>query len=365
MARAVDSPATVQPEGYNTVEQKGKNRFGNLLFLAVLIALTFYLLLKDLNMSCLWENITEANGWFLLGGFLMMLVFLCLEGQCYRVMLRSLGEPAPLWPSFAYACADFYVSSITPSATGGQPAVVYYMKKDGVSVAKGSIILLLYTVIYKAVLITLGIAAVVLYPSLITEGEWYFQALFIYGVVLNLIVMSLFVLAMYSNKMIERVGRWFIRSGSKIRLVRNPDAKMTALEAQLQDYRESALHVRQHPLLLLKVYGWAMLQRLAMFSVSFWVYCSMGHSSLSIVHLIAIQVLISLAVDSLPLPGAVGAAEKMFLTLYGSIYAAGELEPALLLTRGINYYGCLLLCGIICVIYHRQVMRRSAKLSRC
>ena len=46
------------------------------------------------------------------------------------------GEKAPLWPTFAYACADFYVSSITPSATGGQPAVVYYMRKDGVSVAK-------------------------------------------------------------------------------------------------------------------------------------------------------------------------------------------------------------------------------------
>lgn len=342
-------------------DNKPRKHLGSILLLIALVVLTFYLLLRDLDPAVLWATIKHANGWYLLGGFVMVLLFLCGEGQCYRVMLKSLGEPAPLWPAFAYACVDFYVSAITPSATGGQPAVVYYMGKDGVPLAKGSLILLLYTVVYKAVLITLGVAAVILYPELILQGEWYFKALFVFGVVINLVVMALFILAMFSGSLIQRVGEKLIRLGHKLRLVRDPAAKQASLESQLDEYRAGAAYIRQHPAMPLKVYGWALLQRLAMFSVSFWVYHSLGLSDLSAVHLIAIQVVISFAVDSLPLPGAVGAAEKMFLTLYGTIYTAGMLEPALLLTRGLNYYGCLLLCSVICIVYHQRTMRRTAK----
>lgn len=342
------------------MEEKPKKHIGGLIMLAVLIALTFYMLLRNLELQELWRVICSANPWYLLIGFGMVLLFLAGEGQCYRVMLRGLGEQVRFLPSFVYACVDFYFSAITPSATGGQPAVVYYMGKDGIPVAKGGMVLLLYTVVYKAVLMTLGLVSICLYPRLILEGEWYFKLLFAFGVTVNIVVMAVFLLAMFSNTLMLRVCRFLVVFGHKIRLVRHPADKLTALEHHLEEYRQSAAYIRRNPAMPLQVYGWATAQRLAMFLVSFWVYRSLGYTQLSPVYLLVIQVLISIAVDSLPLPGAVGAAEKMFLTLYSTIYAAGQLEPALLLTRGLNYYGCLILCSMICIVNHQRGMCRKA-----
>lgn len=341
------------------MEEKPKKHIGGIVMLVVLVVLTFYMLLRNLELRDLWNVICSANPRYLLGGFAMVLLFLAGEGQCYRVMLGGLGERVRFFPSFIYACVDFYFSAITPSATGGQPAVVYYMGKDGIPVAKGGMVLLLYTVVYKAVLMTLGIVSVCLYPQLILGGEWYFKLLFAFGITVNVIVMAVFLLAMFSNTLMLRVCRFLVVFGHKLHLVRNPADKLTALEAQLAEYRASADYIRQNPAMPFRGYLWAMAQRLCMFSVSFWVYHSLGYAELSVVYLIVIQILISIAVDSLPLPGAVGAAEKMFMTLYGTIYAAGQLEPALLLTRGLNYYGCLILCSIICIVHQQRVMCRK------
>ncbi len=342
-------------------QRKLPKHLGGILLLLVLMAVTFYLVFRDLDMTKLWNTMLGANGWYLLGGFIMILLFLCGEGQCYRVMLRSLGETSSKRSAFAYACADFTVSAITPSATGGQPAVVFYMNKKGVPIAKGSLILLLYTVIYKAVLITYGLLALCFYPELILEGEWYFIALFLLGLVINLTVMTLFVLAMFSGHRIQRIGDRCIRLGHRLHLVRNPEKKMDSLAHAIQDYRSSADYIRRHPLIPLKVYGWAMLQRLAMFSVGYWVYLSLGGEAQSFPYFIAVLVVLAFAVDSLPLPGAVGASEFVMAALYGAIYPKGMQEPAMLLTRGLNYYGCLILCGVVTILYHQYVVRHPLK----
>lgn len=341
-------------------EEKPKKHLGGIIMLVVLVVLTFYMLLRNLELRELWRVICSANPLYLGIGFAAVLLFLAGEGQCYRVMLKGLGEHIRFWPSFTYGCVDFYVSAITPSATGGQPAVVYAMSKDGVPVAKAGMVLLLYTVVYKAVLMTLGIISVCVHPELIFGGEWYFKLLFAFGVTVNVVVMAVFLLAMFSNTLMLRVCRSLVVLGHKLHLVRHPEDKLASLEEQLAEYRASAAYIRQNPAMPFRVYLWAMAQRLCMFSVSFWVYRSLGYSGLSIGYFIVIQVMISIAVDSLPLPGGVGAAEKMFLVLYGTIYTAGhQLEPALLLTRGLNYYGCLILCSIICIVHQQRVMHRQ------
>ena len=77
--------------------------------------------------------------------------------------------------------------------------------------------------------------------------------------------------------------------------------------------------------------------------------------------LMAVQIVIALAVNSLPLPGAVGAAEAAFLMLYTIIYSQEFLMPAMLLTRGVIYYLCFILCGIITIVNHIITMKTQRK----
>ena len=81
-------------------------------------------------------------------------------------------------------------------------------------------------------------------------------------------------------------------------------------------------------------------------------YKSFGRTGYGLQDIIALQVVISITVDSLPLPGAVGVSEGMFLLLYTKVYGATIIAPAMLLTRGINFYMMLLLTGIMTMGFH-------------
>ena len=97
----------------------------------ILSVLTIYALFYNsgLSLSELWQDIKEASPLWLIPAALCMLGFIFFEGRSLVLILRTLGYPAKKRRGFLYASADIYFSSITPSATGGQPASAYFMHK--------------------------------------------------------------------------------------------------------------------------------------------------------------------------------------------------------------------------------------------
>ena len=61
----------------------------------------------------------------------------------------------------------------------------------------------------------------------------------------------------------------------------------------------------------------------------------------------------------LPLPGAVGAAEPVFLVLYADIYSKSMLGSAMIFTRFFSYYLCFVLCGVVSIVNHIILMRKA------
>ena len=55
--------------------------------------------------------------------------------------------------------------------------------------------------------------------------------------------------------------------------------------------------------MVLRVFAVTVVQRLAMFSIAYWVYLAMGLGEYSLFDMIALQTLIAMSIDSLPLPG--------------------------------------------------------------
>lgn len=79
---------------------------------------------------------------------------------------RSLGWPLGFSRCEQYAFIGFYFSSITPSSSGGQPVQMYYMKKDHISLANSSVMILFIVFVYQmAMLLLAGIMALI-YPNL-------------------------------------------------------------------------------------------------------------------------------------------------------------------------------------------------------
>lgn len=65
----------------------------------------------------------------------------------------------------------------------------------------------------------------------------------------------------------------------------------------------------------------SVVQRAALFLVTWCVYRSFGLHGISAIQIVALQTIISLSVDMLPLPGGVGASEKSFEIMFGTFLA--------------------------------------------
>ena len=51
----------------------------------------------------------------------------------------------------------FFFSCVTPSATGGQPMQIYFMKKEKIPIPVSTVILMIVTITYKLVLVVIGL----------------------------------------------------------------------------------------------------------------------------------------------------------------------------------------------------------------
>lgn len=133
-----------------------KNKYQIVLFASVML-LTFYAVFQKKDLLGIWNAIIRME----LGNFIIAislgLFFVSAEGITIWYLLVSLGNKCSIWRCIKYSFIGFFYSGITPSATGGQPVQLYYMKRDGYKTSDSSVILMTVALAYKLVLVLIGV----------------------------------------------------------------------------------------------------------------------------------------------------------------------------------------------------------------
>ena len=99
-----------------------------LVFLA-LAGLTVRFLHREYSLASVLSSIKEADPIWLLPGVGAMALFFVCEGANIGRSLRLAGHNISRIDEIRYAMAGFFFSSITPSASGGQPMQLYFRRK--------------------------------------------------------------------------------------------------------------------------------------------------------------------------------------------------------------------------------------------
>lgn len=327
----------------------------SVIFFVVLLILTFYLLFKNNDIEQVFSSLKNISYEYIAVGALLILVYLFTESIYIKLILKSLNHKIHLWQGFVYSCIEFYFSAITPSSTGGQPAQAYYMAKDGVPLTKSSVTLLLNTITFKLVLLFMGLITVIFYPNLIFNNSILFTVIFIFGIVVNLLVIAACLMLMYSKHWVKNIAVFCINLGTKLHIVKNKEQKLESFYTHLAEYQESAKYIKDHLSVSIKVCLITFVQRLAMFSIAFVVYKAFGLNGYSYIELVVIQIALAIAIDSLPLPGGIGVSEIMLLLIYTKVFGKLIAMPAMLVTRALGYYLCLIISGFVVLINHLRI----------
>lgn len=339
---------------------RNKKHILSLLLLLILIGVTFFLIFKKTSIASVRLALSHINPIYVVMGIACMFIYVSCEGECLRIICNSLGEKISFLKSFVYACSDVYFSAITPSATGGQPAMIYYMSKDNIPLSRSSLSVLLTLIEYMAVLVILGILSFFFHFSFIMHSTL-FIIMFCFGLVMSALVIVGSLAAMFSKTLIQRFGRWCIRVLAKIRIIKDTENANASLDKQLAEYKKGAEYIKTHPIISIRVFIISFIQRTSLLTVTYLVYRGLGLNDTSMISVLAMQSVVMLSVTSLPLPGAVGASEFMFTQAFGNFFPRDLVMPAMLLTRGINFYFNTLFAGAVSMCNHISLMRKRRK----
>ena len=141
--------------------------------------------------------------------------------------------------------------------------------------------------------------------------------------------------------------------------LKKKEERLEKLQNSMIEYHKAAAIIQGHRIFIFRMFVVTLIQRLIHFSITYLVYRAMGLSALGFIDVVALQSVISISVDMLPLPGGMGISEGLFLNIFKKIFVGGLLYPAMLLSRGISYYALVLISAVMTGVAHVTIKRKE------
>ena len=290
------------------------------------------------------DFVSAANLKYMVGAALSMLCYIMMEGMALLVLCRALGYERRLHCGMMYSAADIYFSAITPSATGGQPASAILMMRDGIPGAVTTVALLMNLALYTLSILVMSLMGCAVRPDIFGRFGPASRVLILVGFATQAGLLAGFLLLIFREKLMWRLVNFFSKILHKMRIFKNEEkfrAKLASLE---QDYRQCAGRLHAHRPGLLLAFLLNFLQRLAIVLVPAFVYVGTGGAPGRLWDVIVTQSLVVVGSNAIPVPGAVGVADYLFLDGFEAIVP--EPVNLELLSRGISLYCCIALCAL-------------------
>ena len=325
-----------------------------------LIVLTFAVLLRGQNIPALLAVLRDVKLRYLLLAAGCMCLFLLCEAANLHRCLRLFGSRCGKWQAVHYALTGFFFSSVTPSASGGQPMQLFAMHRDAVPMSHGTLALLVQFASFQLVTVSFASVGFALQHSLLSQEIGNLKYLFALGAGANALLLLLTLCAILSRRLCNVFQRIARRMLYALPIKRAAEHERS-LSAQLALYRQSAVYLRQNVPAMLRILAVTAVQITAFYSIPYWVYLSLGLPLCSFWRVASIQAVLHVAVSALPLPGAVGASEGTFLLLFRVIFPAAVLHDAMLLSRGVSFYLFVALSGIAVAVSLFQSPKKNSE----
>lgn len=327
----------------------------------LLSILTIYALFYNSGLSLpeLWQDIKEASPMWLIPAALCMLGYIFFEGRSLVLILRTLGYPAKKRHGFLYASADIYFSSITPSATGGQPASAYFMLKNGISTVVVTVSLILNLTMYTLAIITLGLISLIFFPHIFIDFALPCKIMILIGIAAMGILLSFFLILLKKQSILLSIGNIIVKIIHKLHFKTAAEKFKHKLDNMIEKYNECVVTLAGKKKLLVKTYFLNLFQRIAQILVTVFCYYAMHGNLADGLKIFIIQTYVVIGSNFIPVPGAVGISEFLMFFGYTMLLSEEAAYTLAILGRGISFYTCSIISiftvilGYIMIRYKR------------
>lgn len=328
---------------------KCKKGIVNTIIFLFFISLTFFVIFKEDNVGEIFKIIQKVDIKFIAIAILCMCCFILSEGINIARTLKLLGCKVNFINSIKYALVGFFFSSVTPSASGGDPMQLYYMKKDGHKASDATVILMTMALVYKLVLVVAGIGILALWYQPLKSYMKGYMLFYFVGIFLNLGVVLIIIGVMLFPAILIKCANVFDALMIWLHIWKvNPD-RQTKVQGFVESYRHAVGFMIKHRMQLMVIIAITILQRASMLLLTYLVYCGFHLRGEGIGKIMVLQAAVYITVDMLPIPGAQGITELVYKTVFSGIFTEFYLVPSMMVSRGMNFYIPLLICAVAAI----------------
>lgn len=328
-----------------------KNMISAAIFV-LLVAATVMVIFQGNDMSTVIAAMKTLKPLYLFAAALTALFFTAAEGIMIWYLLGSLEGRTRILPCIKYSFVGFFYSGITPSATGGQPMQLYYMQKEGHRVSNSSVVLMTVAVIYKFVLVAMGVGILLFYRQPLMRYLGQYIYLYYLGLFLNASLVLILLFVMVSPGCFKTLILAGEAALKKVHLLKKSGKRTEKLIDMADQYHEAVLFLMNHKKKIVLVILFTIVQRCSVFFLTWLIYRGMGLSGESMISIMILQASVYIAVDMLPLPGAQGITEIMYKASFGQVFPGAFLPASMCLTRGLNFYFLLIVSAFTAMYCH-------------
>ena len=351
------------PEGEKKFNLKGKIIW-TVVFLFITVATIWAVTAqsKSFSVSEFFDFVGSASPLWIAAAIISMLCFIIFEAAAIASICRGFGYRTGFFNGLSYSATDIYVSAITPSASGGQPACGYFMVKDGIPFSVMTVALVSNLAMYTLSIIFIGVACLIIRPSLIYCFNTVSIVLIFVGLAAQVALFSAFMLLLTKEKWLKKMMNGCVSFLAKIRLIRNPDKHYKKIDKLIFEYKTCSKHMRGHMRIFIRVFIFNLLQRTAQILTTVFTFLATGGKAAEAFDIFSLQSCVVLGTNCMPVPGAIGITDYFMLDAFENIMGDELAVNFELLSRSLSFYVCIFICGIISFIKYIVQSRRRNRL---
>ena len=302
-----------------------------------------------------------VNPLWIMAAVVCVVIFIWGESIIIYYMMHTLGIKLKKRTCFLFSSVGFFFSCITPSATGGQPAQIYFMKKEKIPIPVSTLVLMIVTITYKLVLVAIGVLLTLFGQGFIHTYLYDVRHVFYLGTALNVFCVGAMLVLVFHPELARKILVRGLVVLEKLHLMRHKSSRLEKLNASMDQYRATAVYLKEHVRVLIEVFAITVFQRFALFIGTWFVYRAFGLSEYSALVIALLQGSISVSVDMLPLPGGMGISEKLFSIIFLPIFGSQLLLPGMILSRGLGYYTELIISALFTIVANFTIGKKRVK----
>ncbi len=322
----------------------------NIVLFIVVAALTFYTIFKKNDIFLIIKSISKVNIFYIMLAIIFMLIYISCEGINIRRVLKTLNHEVSFANAFKYASVGFFFSGITPSASGGDPAQLYFMSKNQLPISHSALALLVELTSFQLICCVLAIAGLIINHNILFHKVGYLKYLIIAGIILNIIFFIFLMIMIFSRTVALKLLDIICKFLKKINYKKVNVFKEKGL-SQIEEYHNCSLYLKDNKSVLIKIVLTTIVELILYHSIPYCIYLSFGLKGSNIVTFISLSAVLYTAVAFIPSPGSMGISEGGFMLIYKMLFPTTILSSAMLISRAVSFYLFIVVCGLLILIY--------------